>query len=153
MQDLHLVTEDQATWLRILERREYERLSDDIAVPDHVLEALVQKRLVRRWSDGAIAITLGGIREVAQHLRFFPTGVPGFRCASSGLPFSTDHVTGVARMQRSGIRVHSPKAPSTDGSAAQSAGRIPRRTYRWNVYQRQSTTRSTRRCFTGLMCM
>jgi len=67
MQDLHLVTEDQATWLRILERREYERLSDDIAVPDHVLEALVQKRLVRRWCDGAIAITLGGIRGVAQH--------------------------------------------------------------------------------------
>ena len=67
MQDLHLVTEDQATWLRILERREYERLSDAITVPDHVLNALVEKRLVRRWSDGAIAITLGGIREVAQH--------------------------------------------------------------------------------------
>jgi hypothetical protein len=67
MQDLHLVTEDQATWLRILERREYERLSDDISVPDHVLNALLQKRLVRRCSDGTIAITLGGIKEVAQH--------------------------------------------------------------------------------------
>ena len=67
MQDLHLVTEDQATWLRILERREYERQSDAITVPDHVLDALVEKGLVRRWSNGEIAITLGGIREVAQH--------------------------------------------------------------------------------------
>ncbi|HMA20138.1 MAG TPA: hypothetical protein VKO87_05005 [Gemmatimonadaceae bacterium] len=67
MQDLHFVTEDQAEWLRILESREYEGLSDDIEVPDEVLEALVEKGLVRRWSDGAIAITLGGIREVAQH--------------------------------------------------------------------------------------
>jgi hypothetical protein len=67
MQDLHLVTEDQATWLRILERREYERQADAITVPDHVLDALVEKRLVRRWSNGDIAITLGGIREVAQH--------------------------------------------------------------------------------------
>jgi hypothetical protein len=32
-----------------------------------VLNALLQKRLVRRCSDGTIAITLGGIKEVAQH--------------------------------------------------------------------------------------
>lgn len=67
MQELHLVTEDQATWLRILESREYEGLSDRIAIPDDVVDALVEKGLVRRWRDGAIAITLGGIREVAQH--------------------------------------------------------------------------------------
>ena len=67
MQDLHFVTEDQAIWLRVLESREYEGLSDRIEIPDEILDALVEKGLVRRWRDGAIAITLGGIREVAQH--------------------------------------------------------------------------------------
>jgi len=67
MQDLHFVTEDQAIWLRVLESREYEGLSDRIEMPDEILDALVEKGLVRRWRDGAIAITLGGIREVAQH--------------------------------------------------------------------------------------
>ncbi|HSC11195.1 MAG TPA: hypothetical protein VLC97_09500 [Rhodanobacteraceae bacterium] len=67
MQDLHFVTEDQATWLRVLESREYEGLSDRIEIPDEIIDALVEKGLVRRWRDGAIAITLGGIREVAQH--------------------------------------------------------------------------------------
>jgi len=67
MQDLHFVTEDQATWLRVLESREYEGLSDRIKIPDEIIDALVEKGLVRRWRDGAIAITLGGIREVAQH--------------------------------------------------------------------------------------
>ena len=67
MQELHLITEDQATWLRILEDHEYEGLTDRIAIPDDVLDALVDKGLVRRWRDGGIAITLGGIREVAQH--------------------------------------------------------------------------------------
>jgi len=65
--DMHLITEGQATWLRILESREYEGLTDRIAIPDEVLDALVEKGLVRRWRDGGIAITLGGIREVAQH--------------------------------------------------------------------------------------
>jgi len=67
MQDLHLVTEDEAVWLRILETREYEGMSDRIEIPDAVVDALVEKRLVRRWRDGALAITLGGIKEVAQH--------------------------------------------------------------------------------------
>jgi hypothetical protein len=67
MQDLHYVTEDQATWLRILETRQYEGLSDPITIPHDVLDALVEKGLVRRWRDGDIAITLAGIREVAQH--------------------------------------------------------------------------------------
>ena len=67
MQDLHFVTEDQAAWLRILESREYEGLSGRIDIPDEVLDALVEKGLVRRWRDGGIAITLGGIKEVAQH--------------------------------------------------------------------------------------
>jgi hypothetical protein len=67
MQDMHLITEGQASWLRILERREYEGLTDRIAIPNDVLDALVEKGLVRRWRDGGIAITLGGIKEVAQH--------------------------------------------------------------------------------------
>jgi hypothetical protein len=67
MQDLHFVTEDEATWLRILESRQYEGSSDRITIPDDVLDALLEKGLVRRWRDGAVAITLGGIKEVAQH--------------------------------------------------------------------------------------
>lgn len=67
MQDLHLVTEDEARWLRILETRQYERLSDPITVPEEVLDSLVAKGLARRWRDGGVEITLGGIREVAQH--------------------------------------------------------------------------------------
>jgi hypothetical protein len=67
MQHLQFVTEDQAGWLRILESRQYEGQSDPISVPDEVLDALVAKGLVRRWRDGDIAITLAGIREVAQH--------------------------------------------------------------------------------------
>jgi len=67
MQDLHLVTEDQAHWLRVLETRQYEGASDQISIPDEVLAALVEKRLVRRCRDGAVAITLGGMKEVAQH--------------------------------------------------------------------------------------
>lgn len=67
MQDPQYVTEDQAAWLRILERQEYEHLSEPIDIPDDVLDALVRKGLVRRWRDGSVALTLGGIREVAQH--------------------------------------------------------------------------------------
>jgi hypothetical protein len=67
MQHLQFVTEDQAGWLRILESRQYEGQSDPISVPEEVLDALVAKGLVRRWRDGDIAITLAGIREVAQH--------------------------------------------------------------------------------------
>ena len=67
MQDLHYITEDQAHWLRLLENIQYEGLSDDIRIPDDVLDVLVDKGLVHRWRDGTVAITLGGIREVAQH--------------------------------------------------------------------------------------
>ena len=67
MQDLHYITEDQAHWLRILENIQYEGLSDRITIPDDVVDVLVDKGLVHRWRDGTVAITLGGIREVAQH--------------------------------------------------------------------------------------
>ncbi len=67
MQDTHHVTEDQARWLRILESHRYDRSSEPVAIPDDVLEVLLRRGFVHRWRDGAIAITLGGIREVAQH--------------------------------------------------------------------------------------
>jgi len=67
MQDLHYVTDDEAAWLRVLEKHEYERSSERIDIPDDILNSLVEKGLARRWRDGGVAITLGGIREVAQH--------------------------------------------------------------------------------------
>ena len=62
-----LVTEDQAAWLRMLESRHYEGRSEPVEIPDDVLDALLKKGFVRRWHDGNVTITLGGIREVAQH--------------------------------------------------------------------------------------
>ena len=67
MQDLHYITEDQAHWLRILENIQYEGLPENIIIPDDVIDVLVDKGLVHRWRDGTVGITLGGIREVAQH--------------------------------------------------------------------------------------
>jgi hypothetical protein len=67
MQAQHDITENQAVWLRMLESRDYERRTEIIAMPDEVLNVLVAKGYVRRWTDGNISITLGGIREVAQH--------------------------------------------------------------------------------------
>ena len=67
MQDTQHVTEDQARWLRILESQQYGRATDPIAIPEDVLDSLLKQGFVRRWSDGAVAITLGGIKEVAQH--------------------------------------------------------------------------------------
>lgn len=65
MQNLDYLTGAQAVWLRILESCGYEGLPDGITIPDDELDALVEKGLVRRLRDGAIEITLGGIR--AQH--------------------------------------------------------------------------------------
>jgi hypothetical protein len=67
MKDLHRVTEDQAEWLRILERRNNDGSSEGIDIPAEVLNALVNMGFVRRWSNGAVAITLGGIRQVAHY--------------------------------------------------------------------------------------
>jgi hypothetical protein len=67
MQMQYSVTEDQAAWLRMLESRHAEGCSESIAIPDDVLHALVNKGFVRRSRDGNVAITLGGIREVAHH--------------------------------------------------------------------------------------
>jgi len=67
MQMHHNVTEDQATWLKMLETRHHEGHSGPLAIPDAVLDALLSRGFVRRWNDGNVTITLGGIREVARH--------------------------------------------------------------------------------------
>lgn len=63
----HSVTEDQAVWLRMLETRHYDGSTDLIEIPEDVLDALVRRGFARRWNDGNVTITLGGIREVARH--------------------------------------------------------------------------------------
>ena len=69
MQNLQCLTEDQALWLRrILEcRMNGGDLAEGIDIPDDIESVLVKRGFVRRWRDGAIEITLGGIREVTQH--------------------------------------------------------------------------------------
>ena len=67
MQTMHYVSDDEAAWLRVLEQRENERSTERVDIPDEILNALVLKGLARRWRDGGVAITLGGMREVAQH--------------------------------------------------------------------------------------
>jgi len=67
MQTMHYVSDDEAAWLRVLEQRENQRSTERVAIPDDILNALVLKGLARRWRDGGVAITLGGMREVAQH--------------------------------------------------------------------------------------
>jgi hypothetical protein len=66
MQD-HYLTDDQAVWLkRILDNRESAGLSDRLVIPDGVQDVLVAKGLVRRFRNGDLEITLGGIREVTR---------------------------------------------------------------------------------------
>ena len=67
MQTMHYVSDDEAAWLRVLEQRENERSTERLDIPEDILKALVLKGLARRWRDGGVAITLGGMREVAQH--------------------------------------------------------------------------------------
>ena len=67
MQDLHYLTDEQALWLRkILESRENTSLCDQLVIPEHVENVLVAKGLVRRFRNGDVEITLGGIREVTR---------------------------------------------------------------------------------------
>ena len=67
MQNLHQVSEDQAHWLRVLENQQYLGTSEQAPIPEDILKALLEMGFIHRWSDGGVAITLGGIREVAQH--------------------------------------------------------------------------------------
>ena len=64
----HSITEDEAVWLRLLESREYDTSAEPITIPEDVVDALVQKGFVRRWRDGNVTITLGGMREVAREV-------------------------------------------------------------------------------------
>lgn len=67
MQPLHHLTEDQAVWLkRILASRENTGLFDQLVIPADVENVLVAKGLVRRFRNGDVEITLGGIREVTR---------------------------------------------------------------------------------------
>ena len=61
------ITEDEAVWLKLLESREYGGSTEPITIPEDVVDALLKKGFVRRWRDGNVTITLGGMREVAQH--------------------------------------------------------------------------------------
>jgi hypothetical protein len=66
MQD-HYLTDEQAVWLKkILESRENAGLFDQLVIPEDVENTLVAKGLVRRFRNGAVEITLGGIREVTR---------------------------------------------------------------------------------------
>ena len=66
MQD-HYLTDDQAVWLkRILDSRENAGLFDQPVIPEDVQNVLVAKGLVRRFRNGDLEITLGGIREVTR---------------------------------------------------------------------------------------
>ncbi len=67
MQTFHDLTEGQVLWLqRIFQSREDPGLLDHSSVPDDVKDELVHMGLIRRWRDGSVEITLGGIRAVAQ---------------------------------------------------------------------------------------
>jgi hypothetical protein len=66
MQD-HYLTDEQAVWLkRILESRENAGLFDQLVIPEDVQNTLVAKGLVRRFRNGDLEITLGGIREATR---------------------------------------------------------------------------------------
>jgi hypothetical protein len=63
----HYLTDDQAVWLkRILDNRENAGQFDQLAIPEDVQDVLVAKGLVRRFRNGDLEITLGGIREVTR---------------------------------------------------------------------------------------
>jgi hypothetical protein len=66
MQD-HCLTDEQAVWLkRILDSRDNTGLFDQLVIPEDVQNTLVAKGLVRRFRNGDVEITLGGIREVTR---------------------------------------------------------------------------------------
>lgn len=62
------LSEEQAAWLRrVLESRGPQAgFLEKPAMPGDVLDALVERGLVRWWTQGAVEITLEGIIEVAQ---------------------------------------------------------------------------------------
>ena len=76
MQEQHNLTDDQVIWLqRILDSRETAGLFDQLAIPADVEDALVAKGLVRRFRNGDVEITLGGIREVTRRPAFHDPGM------------------------------------------------------------------------------
>ena len=67
MQMNHSVIDDHITWLKVLDGRDSDGAPERIEIPAAVIDALVAKGFVRRWRDGNLTLTLGGMREVAQY--------------------------------------------------------------------------------------
>lgn len=66
MQEYQLTNEQARCLQKILQSRADPTVLEQFAVPDELLDVLVDKGLVRRWRDGSVEITLGGMREVAR---------------------------------------------------------------------------------------
>ena len=65
MQNHDDLTDEQAYWLRrVLQSRPRSVLFDRFTIPDDVKETLVEKGLLRLWRNGAVEITLDGIRAI-----------------------------------------------------------------------------------------
>ena len=63
----HYLTSDEVVWLkRMFETRENAGKFDHLDIPERVQDSLVAKGLVRRFRNGDIEITLGGIREATR---------------------------------------------------------------------------------------
>jgi hypothetical protein len=63
----HYLTSDEVVWLkRIFESRQNSDQFDHLDIPEGVQDALVAKGLVRRFRNGDLEITLGGIREATR---------------------------------------------------------------------------------------
>jgi hypothetical protein len=69
MQEFHDLSDEQASCLQRILRNRDPASAEDLAVAEDMLDELVQQRLVRRWRDGSVEITLGGMREVARRAR------------------------------------------------------------------------------------
>jgi hypothetical protein len=84
MQEIHDLSDEQALCLQRILRNRDPASAEDLAVTEDVLDELVQQRLVRRWRDGSVEITLGGMREVARRARVGDDArVAGFESASA----------------------------------------------------------------------
>ena len=65
MQNHDNLTDEQAHWLRrVLQSRPRSVLFDRFTIPDEVKDSLVEKGLLRLWRNGAVEITLDGIRAI-----------------------------------------------------------------------------------------
>jgi len=82
------LTDEQAHWLRrVLQSRPRSVLFDRFTIPDEVKDALVEQGLLRLWRNGAVEITLDGIRAITQRpAPVDTTSDPSHRREASNLP-------------------------------------------------------------------